>query len=40
MAFAMEGGKYTSKEVFKWGLFTSLVPNVIIAFVVIPLIWL
>ena len=40
MAFAMEGGRYTPKEVFKWGLCTALIPNVIIAFVVIPLIWL
>ena len=40
MAFAMEGGKYTPKEVFKWGLCTALIPNVIIAFVVIPLVWL
>ena len=40
MAFAMEGGKYTPKEVFWWGFWTSLVPNVIIAFVVIPIVWL
>lgn len=40
MAFAMEGGKYTPKEVFKWGLCTALIPNVIIAFIIIPLVWL
>ena len=40
MAFAMEGGKYTPREVFKWGLLTQLIPNTIIAFIVIPLVWL
>ena len=40
MAFAMEAGKYTPKQVFKWGFFVSLVPNVIIAMIVIPLVWL
>jgi len=40
MAFAMEGGKYTPKEVFKWGVCTALIPNIIIAFIVIPLVWL
>ena len=40
MAFAMEGGKYTSKEVFIWGLCTQLIPNIIVAAIFIPLAWL
>lgn len=40
MAFAMEGGKYTPKEVFIWGVFTQLIPNIIVALVFIPLAWL
>lgn len=40
MAFAMEAGKYTSKEVFKWGFFVQLIPNAILAIVMISLVWL
>ncbi|MEA5012215.1 MAG: SLC13 family permease [Angelakisella sp.] len=40
MAFAMEGGEYDPKTVFKWGLFTQLIPNTIICIVIISLVWL
>ena len=40
MAFAMEAGKYSPKEVFIWGLCTQLIPNVILAAIFIPIAWL
>lgn len=40
MAFAMEAGKYSPKEVFIWGLCTQLIPNTILAAIFIPLAWL
>ena len=39
LAFIMEGGHYSPKEIFKWGLLECAC-SIVVAFIVIPIVWL